>query len=343
MPPPKKKDTGADDDDEKVREKLEQMRDPEFHKAFIRDLPKDERTRVYGLMGIQKDYAEVHAKYMEEMKELEIRYEKLYSPYYAKRKEIVQGLREPTEEEVSKGSKVVEVKDEDEAPQVTDINGIPEFWYTALKNHEALEEILYPQDEECLKSLIDITAENFEDPNKGFKLTFFFGPNDYFTNTELTKTYHLVEEDEIVIEKCVGSDIDWKPGKDLTMVTKKKKQKHKGGKNTRVITTTEPCESFFNFFKPPQLDDDDDARDDDEMEELEELVEQDYEIGRCIKDRIIPRAVDWFTGEAMPTMEFDDMMGAMGGMGGDDDDDDDDEGAPRIPGAGGENPECKQQ
>lgn len=245
-----------------------------------------------------------------------------------------------TEDEIAKGSKVVEVKEEGEEKADSGApKGIPGFWYNALKNNEMVEEVIHQRDEEALKALCDITAKNFDDPQKGFTLTFHFMPNDYFTNTELTKTYHLVEDDEILIEKCEGCDIDWKPGQDLTVVIKKKKQKHKGGKNTRVVTKEEPCETFFNFFKPPQVpDDDDEEEDDDVLEEREELVEQDYEIGRTIKDRIIPRAVDWFTGEAMPRLPmFDHPGGDMG-----DDDDDDEGGQKMLPGADG-NPECKQQ
>ena len=336
-------DEDGDHDDDDAQRKLEKLLNPEFAANFIKELPADVRKRVYGLQGIHKDYMEVHEKYLEEMRELETRYEALYAPFYEKRKQIVQGQVEPTEDEIAKGSKVVEVKEEGEDTKPGDDvpKGIPDFWFTALKNNEMVDEAIFQRDEDCLKYLNDITATNFEDYNKGFTITFHFNENPYFTNTTLTKTYHLAEEDEILIEKCEGCDIDWKEGKDLTVTVKKKKQRHKGGKNTRVVTKTEPCESFFNFFNPPTIpeDDDDDDEDEDALEELEEQIEQDYELGRTIKDRIIPKAVDWYTGEAINTMQF-----QLDGDGHDDDDDDDDEPGQGVQaGAQGQPPECKQQ
>jgi nucleosome assembly protein 1-like 1 len=32
---------------------------------------------------------------------------------------------------------------------------------------------------------------------------------------------------------------------------------------------------------------------------LDEKLEMDYEVGESIKEKLIPRAVDWFTGEAL--------------------------------------------
>lgn len=57
-----------------------------------------------------------------------------------------------------------------------------------------------------------------------------------------------------------------------------------------------PTDSFFNFFSPPTppKDDDEDVADD-----IEERLELDYSIGEDIKEKLIPRAVDWFTGEAL--------------------------------------------
>ena len=59
---------------------------------------------------------------------------------------------------------------------------------------------------------------------------------------------------------------------------------------------TTPIESFFNFFDPPKppSEDDDTAGDD-----VEERLEIDYQLGEDIKEKLIPRAIDWFTGEAL--------------------------------------------
>jgi nucleosome assembly protein 1-like 1 len=45
-------------------------------------------------------------------------------------------------------------------------------------------------DDQALKSLVDIRLSYTEDSKPGFKLHFTFGPNDFFEDTELTKTYY---------------------------------------------------------------------------------------------------------------------------------------------------------
>lgn len=89
-------------------------------------------------------------------------------------------------------------------------------------------------------------------------------------------------------------------------------------KQTRVVKKTVPCESFFNFFSPPAAPGDDDEVDDD----IEERLELDYQLGEDIKEKLIPRAIDWFTGEALAFEELDD--GDEGDFEDEDDEDDED-------------------
>jgi len=58
----------------------------------------------------------------------------------------------------------------------------------------------------------------------------------------------------------------------------------------------------------------------DQIEELEVVMEADYEAGVILKDRLVPKAVVWFTGEAVDS-EIEDMDDRDAG---DDDDGDDD-------------------
>ncbi|KAL2338735.1 hypothetical protein Fmac_013181 [Flemingia macrophylla] len=183
--------------------------------------------------------------------------------------------------------------------------GVPAFWLTAMKNNEVLAEEISERDEGALKFLKDIKWSRIENP-KGFKLEFFFDTNPYFTNSVLTKTYHMIDEDEPILEKAIGTEIQWHPGKCLTQKILKKKPK-KGSKNAKPITKTESCESFFNFFNPPQVPEDDEDIDEDAAEELQNQMEQDYDIGSTIRDKIIPHAVSWFTGEAIQGEEFGDL------------------------------------
>ncbi|XP_058106279.1 nucleosome assembly protein 1;2-like [Magnolia sinica] len=133
-------------------------------------------------------------------------------------------------------------------------------------------------DEGALKYLKDIKWFRINDP-KGFKLEFFFDPNPYFKNTILTKTYHIIDDDEPILEKAIGTEIEWYPRKSLTQKVLKKKPK-KGSKNAKPITKTEQCDSFFNFFNLPQVpNDDNDDIDEETVEQLQNQMEQDYDVG----------------------------------------------------------------
>ena len=42
--------------------------------------------------------------------------------------------------------------------------------------------------------------------------------------------------------------------------------------------------------------------------DIEERLELDYQLGEDIKEKLIPRAIDWFTGEALQFEEFDEEL-----------------------------------
>lgn len=101
------------------------------------------------------------------------------------------------------------------------------------------------------------------------------------------------------IFKCKGCTINWKSGKNVTVKTVKKKQKHKSKGNVRTVTKTVKNDSFFNFFDPPAIPDDPEAEVDGETQEL---LTADFELGHFIRERIVPRAVLYFTGMFLPQL-----------------------------------------
>ncbi|KAE9602463.1 putative nucleosome assembly protein (NAP) [Lupinus albus] len=282
------------------------------HTDFLESLSPNVRKRVEVLKEIQGEYDELEAKFFEERAALEAKYQKLYQPLYTKRYEIVNGVTEVE-------GAAVETKAETEKDKVE--KGVPGFWLNALKNNDILAEEISERDEDALNFLKDIKWSRIEDP-KGFKLEFYFDSNPYFTNSVLTKTYHMIDEDEPILEKAIGTEIQWHPGKTLTEKVLKKKPK-KGSKNTKPIIKTEKCESFFNFFNPPEVPEDDEDIDEDLADELQNQIEQDYDIGSTIRDKIIPHAVSWFTGEAVEGEEFGDLE--FDDVDGDDDEEDEDD------------------
>ncbi|KAJ3191593.1 hypothetical protein HK101_007573 [Irineochytrium annulatum] len=309
-------------------------------------LPAEVKRRLNCLKNLQDNHSELEAKFREEVLELEKKYLGLYKPLYSKRSEIVAGKVEPTDAECNR-EKDDEDEDDDEAPanpSATPVSGIPNFWLTALKNNRVLSSTIFARDEDALKSLTDIRVAYLDD-NPGFKLEFSFADNDYFTNKVLEKTYFLHNSvdagyGDVVYDRAEGTKIEWKEGKDLSVTIEIKKQRHKASNKTRTVKKTVPAETFFSFFTPPKPP----TEEDEEVEEeVEDKLEADYECGEIIKEKIIPHAVDWFTGKALLYEDSDyDEEGGFFGDGGDDDEDDDDD----EDGAGDNQekpPECKQQ
>ncbi|GJP76088.1 hypothetical protein CLOP_g6471 [Closterium sp. NIES-67] len=331
-----------------IQDKLETL----MSQNFLATLSPAVRTRVTALQDIQKSHDELKEKFLEEKAALEAKYQKLYEPLYNQRLEIVAGDKEPEGAEVPAAEEGAEVE-----------KGVPEFWLTAMKNNEILAEQITSRDEPALKYLKDIRWSQLGEELKGFKLEFYFVSNPYFKNEVLTKSYFMIDEEEPILEKAEGTEIEWNAGKNLTQKIMKKKPK-KGAKSSKPITKTEPCESFFNFFSPPAVPTEEEELDEEEAEELQEMMEQDYDVGSTLREKIIPHAVSWYTGEAADLEDLDDDEDDEDDDEDDedededeDDDDEDDHPKPRgrkagtkgmkaagAAGAGGEQPpECKQQ
>jgi len=271
------------------------------------------KKRVKALKKIQVEITKMEASFYEEMHNLECKYLSKYGPYFEQRKKIVSGDYEPSAEECefvegsdSEGETEKKTgKENSEDPNATKIEpvvGIPDFWLTILRNVDLLHELLEDGDEEILEHLTDVTTE-MQDKPMGFKLLFHFSPNEYFTNSILTKTYEMNcnvdEEDPFSFEgpeiiRCKGCEIDWVEGKNVCLKTITKRQKHKQNNSTRVVSKIVNSPSFFNFFKPPEINPNLPLD-----EEIQMQLTTDYEIGQYIRVRIIPRAVLYYTGEAL--------------------------------------------
>jgi len=332
--------------------------------GYIQSLPAPVKKRLKALKKIQFESTKIEAQFYEEVHLLECKYHTKFEPLYAKRSTITKGDYEPTEDECEWPS---ESEDEDESALAKEVNekakleseekkteeekdvkGVPQFWLTIFKNVEMISDMIQEADEPALETLNDVTLSFSEKNPMGFTLHFHFSPNDYFTNEVLTKTYILKcepQEDEPFsfegpeIIKCTGCTIDWKKGKNLTVKQVKKKQKHKSKGSIRTITKQVKADSFFNFFDPPIVPDDPNAEVD---EDTQALLTVDFEIGHYIRERIVPRAVLFFTGEALDEdSDYDEDD--------EDDDDEDEDGsgsendADFYPKKAQANPECKQQ
>ena len=57
------------------------------------------QKKINALKNVQLEMTKVEAKFYDELHELEYKFSKLYEPFFEKRKKIVTGEHEPTEEE----------------------------------------------------------------------------------------------------------------------------------------------------------------------------------------------------------------------------------------------------
>lgn len=222
--------------------------------GYIESLPAPVRRRITGLKGVQAEHSKIEAEFQKEMFELEKRFAAKYRPIYERRRALIEGKDEPSNDEIEKGQEIEDEEqdddfddseDEDDEPRVREHlpaptadelaaapKGIPEFWLTALKNHLGLSELITERDEEALKFLVDIHLD-YPANKPGFTLIFEFseGAKAFFTNGKLKKSYFYQDdvgpEGDFVYDHAEGTKIDWVEGKDLTVKIETKKQRNK--------------------------------------------------------------------------------------------------------------------
>jgi nucleosome assembly protein 1-like 1 len=236
----------------------------------------------------QEETDELEKQHTLALREVELRFAKLFDATYEKRRDIVTGATEA--EGVAPGAAT---------------RGIPKFWLTAMLNHREISSFVEEADLPALEALEDITmtylpkmevrarargtpesraaAQRASPPARsprhahtpqGFILHFHFRANAFFENAVLSKEYQLpgellgsAEEDEEEgeeeedeqsplegVKKIVGTDITWKAGKNLCMKMVTKKVKGGRGKPKKSVTRQEEVPSFFRFFETPDMD-----------------------------------------------------------------------------------------
>lgn len=309
-----------------------------FSREFMASLPAKIRDRTKLLISFDDEQIKEQAAHDANVIAIKKKFEELYKPLFDRRKEIVVGTSEPTEEEITKGypeehkDKVDITPAADESAKETE-KGIPNFWLNALRHHVIIDEMITERDAEVLEHLIDITGVTLEN---GFSVIFTFAPNEFMKETEVVKTVYTKKEfGQIAIDRTEETAITWAEGKDVTVETITQKQRSKKSNATRQVTKTEPCDSFFNMFK--------------HCENSEE-AEQWCSLAVTISDKVVPYAVEYVTGEAPDgSSDLDDGEDYYGEEDEEEDESEDEEPV-RKGGKGGKAPaggaagkDCKQQ
>ena len=257
----------------------------------ISSLPLNVKPYFIALKTLSDQNEELDKQYDKEMEELEKKYQLLRRPLNIRRREIISGKKEPTDEELKSKDKFNGTpKDQPKygfkIEEYTDQKGIPEFWYKILSNHPQVKDKIKPTDVPLLKHLIDISNEMLEE--RDFKLTFVFSENEYFENSQIEMTFSNDEETKSI--KC--DPIKWKPGKDLTKKTIKKKQKHKKSGAQRTITKEVESDSFFVFFKT--IEEPDENGSGDEENDLFMQLEDNLDLGDILANDIVDDALYFY-------------------------------------------------
>lgn len=298
----------------------------------VEEKPEEEKEDppvVKELKAIDDKYLAIEREYEKEVQELQKKYTAKQQPLLDQRREIL-------------------AKADSNQAEKTGTPALSGFWLQAMKHLPALEDQIEEWDEPVLEYLSDVQKSFLDegDLQKGFKLTFHFVENPYFTNDVLWKEYYTKESNpytgEVDTEEIKACSIDWKPGKNVTVETIKKKVKGGGAKKAKAKgkEKEEARDSFFRHFfrnlKPGmEIPDDinldearemcgeDDEEDDEQM--LGFIMENDYEIGCSVRDHLVPYAVRWYTGEACPDEDYDEDEEEEDDEDDEEEDDDDDD------------------
>jgi len=264
-------------------------------------LPSIMLGRVNALKNLQLCTMKDEMEYYREVHQLDSKFQAQFDEIYQQRAKVINGDHEPTGKELEWTDKV---KEDDLSKKMEDLTihpdfpadakGLPKFWLHVIKNanEECLSGLVEPHDEPVLEYLNDLSV--YLHPNKtGFTLNFIFDKNPYFTNKVLTKEYFLRDGpdpeapllyDGPEIVGCKGCFIAWKEGMDVTATNVTIGWKEGDGiEGSDSGPKVEDPDSFFNFFSPEEDD--------------KTAMSVDYDIGFAIKEKIIPRAVLYFTGE----------------------------------------------
>lgn len=247
---------------EEVDEDEEELEERIVYKnEHLADLNEDGKKRVYALKSIQKLKNNIMLKYKEELEELDRKYDNILQPNYRERDEIA-------------------------------YKELPYFWYYAMRNNPVIVDStnLCEADKPIFKFLKRVFCTPFpremcQVPGTdnfvcklGFDVIFEFAEgNPFFEESVLIKSYYLIEDDPgeyPVFDFAESTEITWKEDY----------KENNGSFNF-----------FLNFFKSSQLPLDSDPQE--EIEELTEIIQRDFEVGRELRESVCPNAYLWYTGD----------------------------------------------
>lgn len=263
----------------------------------------DIQRRINALLNYQVEYFRLRVEFYRQLQNLQYEYSSKFEQIFERRRKIIDGSCEPTEIEKEINWSKTSILSLD-----NQFNAIPNFWLTILQNLDSYDYPIQSRDKLCLKYLIDIRCI-LSPPNidsTSFTLEFHFLPsNPFFIETILIKQYFLRFEldnlnpyrsyDGPEVDRCQGCLITWTPNHNLTNRKRNKRIRNKTTGQIRYVEVEESAKSFFDFFSPPPIDGINEMTVEDQVR-----LENDIEFGLLLKQRVLPKAILYYTGEALP-------------------------------------------
>lgn len=249
--------------------------------------------RLQALKMLQREYVQIEMEFHRHFYALDMEYQQKRQEIYGRRKDVINGNGDCYEQVppdvvtgVTKSMQKLHLN-KNFMDDTIDVKGIPKFWLQTIKNCTYNDDLIHECDEEALSYLMDIKVNLINEPDLSFILEFEFASNPFFNNTILTKQYFLScdTNDEFYgfsIIRAIGCNIEWKDGENII---------------------EKEIETFFRFFYPPEL-----SENPDKSIELESNIffelQQDFEIGLFIKEKLIPNAVLYYLNEVDEVIDF---------------------------------------
>jgi nucleosome assembly protein 1-like 1 len=211
---------------------------------IISKMPKEVQNRFKALKVLSDRRSKLNDEFELEIKKLEAKIAEKKRPLYEQRRQVIQGElkdfttftptfdetlkkleKECAEIETAKKDEKPEDKEEEKPIEVDHLkgkDGIPDFWFRAIKNNQMIWELVKEKDEEILTHIKHVESERSDNP-KHLTVKFLFNDNEFFTNKDLTLTVFYKEDSEDTVSKIEGTVINWNESKDPTKKKVKKK------------------------------------------------------------------------------------------------------------------------
>lgn len=131
------------------------------------------------------------------------------------------------------------------------IHQVPGFWYQVLNGHPEIQS--YVSDENTINALThlrDISFTDIEDKD-GFKISFEFEENEYFTDKFLEKEYTNVHSGE---PACSHTTIHWKPNMNIVEILKSQNMEAEKEEDDDDDELSQSLHTIFEMFDDDNTD-----------------------------------------------------------------------------------------